>query len=78
MQYLLQILHLSCQVQRLVTKPLRNRMAEQMNVFFCLLFKKCITKQLLDEVEHDIMNYQNLVSILSAEADNTDLGFDNS
>ena len=25
-------------------------------------------KQLLDEVEHDIMNYQNLVSVLSAEA----------
>ena len=28
-------------------------------------------KQLLDEVEHDIMNYQNLVSVLSASA----LGF---
>ena len=27
---------------------------------------------------HDIMNYQNLVSMLSASADNTDLGFDNS
>ena len=26
-------------------------------------------KQLLDEVEHDIMNYQNLVSVLSAEAE---------
>ena len=25
-------------------------------------------KQLLDEVEHDIMNYQNLVSVLSASA----------
>ena len=25
-------------------------------------------KQLLSEVEHDIMNYQNLVSVLSAEA----------
>ena len=24
--------------------------------------------QLLDGVEHDIMNYQNLVSVLSAEA----------
>jgi len=37
-------------------------------------------KQLLDEVEHDIMNYQNLVSVLSASASaaNTDLGFDNS
>ena len=28
-----------------------------------------INKQLLDEVEHDIMNYQNLVSVLSAEAE---------
>ena len=27
---------------------------------------------------HDIMNYQNLVSMLSASVDNTDLGFDNS
>ena len=36
------------------------------------LCEKCIIKQLLDEVEHDIMNYQNLVSVLS------DLGFDNS
>ena len=26
-------------------------------------------KQLLDEVEYDIMNYQNLVSVLSAEAE---------
>ena len=25
-------------------------------------------KQLLDEVEHDIMNYQNLLSVLSASA----------
>ena len=30
-------------------------------------------KQLLDEVEHDIMNYQNLVP--SASADNTDVRF---
>ena len=28
-----------------------------------------INKQLLDEVEHDIMNYQNLMSVLSAEAE---------
>lgn len=39
-------------------------------------------KQLLDEVEHDIMNYQNRgLSYLpkpKAEADNTDTGFDNS
>ena len=32
------------------------------------LCEKCRIKQLLDEVEHDIMNYQNLVSVLSAEA----------
>ena len=56
MQYLLQILHLSCQAQRLPgyqapwSVLLRNRMAEQMNVFFCLLFKKCIIKQLLNSV----------------------------
>ena len=55
-QYLLQILHLSCQIQRLPSYHapwsvlLRNRMAEQMNVFFCLLFKKCIIKQLLNSV----------------------------
>ena len=30
-----------------------------------------VNKQLLDEVEHDIMNYQNLVSVLSAEAEGT-------
>ena len=34
-------------------------------------------KQLVDEVEHDIMNYQNQ-GLCSASADNTDLGFDNS
>ena len=27
-----------------------------------------ILEQLFDEVEHDIMNYQNLVSVLSASA----------
>ena len=31
--------------------------------------KSNYNKQLLDEVEHDIMNYQNLVSVLSAEAE---------
>ena len=31
-------------------------------------------KQLLDEVEHDIMNYQNQ-GLCSASADNTDMGF---
>ena len=54
--YFMQILHLSCQVQRLPRYQapwsvlLRNRMAEQMNVLFCLLFKKCIIKQLLNSV----------------------------
>ena len=38
--------------------------SQQMNVFSCLLLKKCIIKQLLDEVVHDIMNYQTLVSVL--------------
>ena len=32
------------------------------------LCENCIIKQLLDEVEHDIMNYQTLVSVLSASA----------
>ena len=32
------------------------------------LCEKCIIKQLLNSVSHDIMNYQNLVSVLSAEA----------
>ena len=39
-----------------------------------------VIKQLLDEVEHDIMNYQNrglcYLPQPSASADNTDLGFD--
>ena len=39
-------------------------------------------KQLLDEVEHDIMNYQNqglcYLPKPKAEADNTDTGVDNS
>ena len=40
------------------------------------LCEKCIIKQLLNiRFSHDIMNYQNLVSVLSASAD---LGFDNS
>ena len=48
------------------------------------LYKSCIksravVKQLLDEVEHDIMNYQNqgLCYLLKqkAEADNTDTRF---
>ena len=44
----------------------------------CLLYNK----HLLDEVEHDIMNYQNqglcYLPQPSASADNTVLGFDNS
>ena len=32
-------------------------------------FIGCVIKQLFDEVERDIMNYQNLVSVLSAEAE---------
>ena len=32
-------------------------------------------KQLLDEVEHDILNYENLVSVLSASAFGTDTRF---
>ena len=39
-----------------------------------------VNKQLLDEVAHDIMNYQNrglcYLPQPSASADNTDLGFD--
>ena len=38
------------------------------------LNKTDITKQLLDEVEHDIMNYQNR-GLCPAEADNTDKRF---
>ena len=63
MQYLLQILHLSCQVQRLPgyqapwSVLLRNRMAE------CLLLPTSCLYYLPQP---------------SASADNTDLGFDNS
>ena len=42
-------------------------------------FSSCIIKQLLDEVEHDIMNYQNrglrYLPKPKAEADNTDTRF---
>ena len=41
-----------------------------------------VNKQLLDEVEHDIMNYQSrglcYLPQPSSSADNTDIGFDNS
>ena len=43
------------------------------------LCEKCIIKQLLDEAEHDIMNYQNrglcYLPKPKAEADNTDTRF---
>ena len=38
------------------------------------IWRHAYNKQLLDEVEHDVMNYQNLVPVLSAEAES----FDNS
>ena len=83
MEYLLQILHLSCQVQRLPgyqaprSVLLRNRMAERFDSVsedeLCRLIaekdsKKCIIKQLLNSVSHDNMNYQNLEYVLSASA----------
>ena len=68
MQYLLQILHLSCQVQRLPGYQASWSVAEWLNASLLFLFKKCIIKQLLNSVLHDIMNYQNLVSVLSASA----------
>ena len=44
-----------------------------------LMIKVFDNKQLLDEVEHDIMNYQNrglcYLPKPKAEADNTDTGF---
>ena len=41
------------------------------------IYKQYNNKQLLDEVEHDIMNYQNrcLCYLPKAEADNTDTRF---
>ena len=45
------------------------------------LCEKCLIKQYYwIRSSHDIMNYQNLVSVLSASAsaDNTDHGYDNS
>ena len=88
MQYLPQILHLSCQVQSLpgYYAPwrvlLRNKMAERSaSVSEDELCGKGIMKIYLIRFLHDIMNYQNLVSVLSASAIGryyTDLGFDNS
>ena len=47
--------------------------------FLCSLLPLCNIKQLLDEVEHDIMNYQNrglcYLPEPKAEADNTDTRF---
>ena len=65
MQYLLQILHLSCQVQRLPgylapwSVLLRNKMAERF---------ASVSEDELIRFSHDTMNYQNLVSVLSALA----------
>ena len=48
---------------------LRNKMAERFtSVSEDELCEKCIIKQLLIRFSHDIMNYRNLVSVLSAEA----------
>ena len=51
-------------------------MVQQKKTFSYIL---CIIKQLLDEVEHDIMNYQNrglcYLPKPKAEADNTDTRF---
>ena len=63
MQYLLQILHLSCQVQRLPgyqapwSALLRNKMDERFASVSEdeLCEKKCIIKQLLNSVSHDII-----------------------
>ena len=52
-----------------------------MNIYQIACIKSCTTdnKQLLDEVEHDIMNYQNrglcYLPKPKAEADNTDTRF---
>ena len=50
-----------------------------MGQFSVLSKKRTIIKQLLDEVEHDIMNYQNrglcYLPKPKAEADNTDTRF---
>ena len=69
----------------LVTKPLGvfSSETEWLNVFFCLLFKKCIIKQLLNSVFARISwiiktSCRYYLPKPKAEADNTDLGFDNS
>ena len=53
-----------------------NQTAE---IVACILLRSKYNKQLLDEVEHDIMNYQNrglcYLPKLKAEADNTDTRF---
>ena len=59
----------------MVTKPLgvfslEKKMAQRFaSVPEDELWEICIFKQLLNSVSHDIMNYQNLVSVLSAEAE---------
>ena len=50
--------------------------------YYCLLSDLSFSKQLFDEVEHDIMNYQNrglcYLPKRKAEADTQTQGFDNS
>ena len=59
---------------------LRNKMAERFaSVSEDELCEKCIIKQLLNSIFHDIMNYQNrglcYLPKPKAEADNTDTRF---
>ena len=62
---------------KLGSSPQAQQASEVANVFPTILFTN--TKQLLDEVEHDIMNYQNrglgYLPKPKAEADNTDTRF---
>ena len=45
---------------------MKTRARLQTSKYFTGTDKRADNKQLLDEVEHDIVNYQNLVSVLSA------------
>ena len=74
--------------ERKVIKDLKKCDFKEMHAHFVkvmydnvqyLLCQQTNSKQLLDEVEHDIMNYQNRVLCYvpkpKAEADNTDMRF---
>ena len=77
MQYLLQILHLWFKVCQ-ITKPLEVfSETGWLNALplFLRMYKTIIE---FGFRMMKFMNYQNLVSVLSASVDNTDLGFDNS